>query len=395
MGWFEIALCFAKTLKMTIGKLNSVWILVCIALVFFTASKTHAIEKKIENYEQIELIIARDVTLDRQVWCGNKILLVALKNGKTMEIDTLNNKSRVISHPHNVTLEACTSDNEWMIYSNRQSVRWDKGSYERGVVDFWRYNLKTGKRQKFAIAEDGSDIEISPDGKKFLFDSSQPKTYIRQPEPKWELIWPSGKWGPKGTLGGIVEAHWLSDSSKILILARDKKDKKYKFFVEETGKNKISQLSTNLENMYINGLRIDRANRIYILASPVSSFSRLPKASDLKYSLFRCSIKGETLDCEEILKRDKSIESFDITPDGKKIVFKEEIEAPWRKNTCIWLFEEGASEVKCITPNATDNSVFSISPDGRWVAYTRSRVIKQTRIGDIVTNDLYLIKIDK
>jgi tricorn protease-like protein len=344
-----------------------------------------------------EILVARDVTLQSHVWCGDNTFLVVDKEKRLRVIDLLNSKSKLISNPHNVTLETCTSDGEWLVYSNRQSVRWDKGSYERGVIDFWRYNLKTGKRQKFAVASDGSDMEISPNGTRFFFTGSKPKSFIKQPEPKWDLVWSKGSRKP-------TEVKWLNDSSSIVILSMNRLSED-KLLIEEPDKNSIRQF--NIDLGLIEKLRIDKSNRIYLLASPKPPI-RI-SSLDLQYRLQRCSIKGENLDCEDVLKHDKGIANFAITPDGKKIFYQESVEAvtpnieieglqvrapvafTWREKTCIWLFEEGTPEVKCITPNATGNSVFSVSPNGRWLVFRSTRIIEKTKTHDIVASDLYLI----
>lgn len=379
-------------------KKNAVALLFLI-IVLIIGLTGYAADKQISaNGEKTkEILVARNVTFQRSAWCGDNTFLVVDKEGKLRVIDFLNSKSEIISNPHNVELETCTSDGEWVVYSNRQSVRWDKGSYERSALDFWRYNLKTGKRQKFAVASDGSDVEISPDGKKFLFSGAKPRSFVEQPEPKWDLIWTKSGTG--------LDSQWLNDSSTIVeIKSKDK------LISEEISKNVIHQFDIDLG--LIKNLRIDKSNRIYLLASPKPPTWPKIFPSDLKYRLQRCSIKGEKLDCEDVLKHDKGIANFAITPDGKKIVFQESVEAvtpyiepikglrmrapiayTWRENTCIWLSEEGTPEVKCITPNATGNSVFSISPDGKWLVFTRTRILEKTKTHDIVTNDLYLIKL--
>jgi Tol biopolymer transport system component len=347
-------------------------ILFCV-VALFSDIKSYADEQK------KEILVAKDVSLDHPVWCGDDTFLIVKKDGKLQVADLLENKKKIISNPHNVTLEACSSDGEWIIYSNRQSVRWDKDSYERGVIDFWRYSLKTGKRQKFAIAEDGSDIEISPNGTRFFFIGSKPKSFIKQPEPEWNLVWSKGSWKP-------TEVKWLKDSSSIVILSMNRLSED-KLLIEEPDKNSIRQFNIDLE--LIQNLRIDKSDRIYLLASPKPPTWPKIFLSDLKYRLLRCSIKGENLDCEDVLKRNKSIAKYDISSDGKKIIFIEGEGKTWKEKTCIWLFEEGNPEAKCITPSANINSIISISPDGKMMVFTDYREIKN----GIYTNDLYLIKL--
>jgi len=111
---------------------------------------------------------------------------------------------------------ACSHDGTWLVYVDSTSVRYDIGTYERGVRDFWRYNFKTGQRQKFAIAQGGG--KWSPDGKKFLFQLSKPRSSIEQPNPKWELVFSKRDWPHRGGF----EIQWLSDSSSVIINSEDK-----------------------------------------------------------------------------------------------------------------------------------------------------------------------------
>lgn len=360
-------------------KRKTVGLFLCsfIVTVLLTSISTFADDKLLMNHAQKkEILVERDVTLEPPLWCGNNAFLIVDKEEKLIMIDFLNSKREIISNPHNVTIEACTSDGEWLLYSNRQSVRWDKNSYERGVIDFWRYNFKTGKRQKFAVACDGSDIVISLDGKKILFSGPKPRSFIKQPAPEWELLWSKGKWEP----GRSMDPLWLNDSSKIVILSNNK------LFIEEPDKNTIHQFNSDLG--LLKNLRIDRFNRIYALASPKPPNM---KTDLLKYRLIRCSIKDKNLECEDLISRDKSIARYDMTPDGKNIVFIEGGKS-WKENTCVWYLSEGR-EAECITSLADINSSLSISPDGRWATYARQRKKETVRGVDVYTNDLFVIKL--
>ena len=224
-------------------------------------------------------------------------------------------------------------------------------------------------------------MEISPNGKKFFFTGFKPKIFIKQPEPEWELVWSSGK----GEMGSSTEAQWLNDSSNVVIRSKDK------LFIEEISKNNIHQF--NIDLGLIQNLRIDKSNRIYILASPKPPTWPKIFSSDLKYRLLRCSIKEESLDCEDILKRNKSIAvgGYAITQDGRNIIFVEEGKT-WEEKRCIWHLKEGG-EAKCITPLATIRSTINISPDGKWMTFLRPRKIETIRGTDVYTDDLFLISL--
>jgi hypothetical protein len=369
-------------------------ILFCV-IALFPDIKSYADEQK------KEILVARDVALNPPLWCGDNAFVVSSERFGLKWIDFLNKKEVKISSSAYVGIVDCTSDGEWIVYVDTKSSRWDKGSYERGVVDFWRYSLKTGKRQKFAVASGGG--KRSPDGKKILFDYPKPRTYVEQPEPNWEMVW-TGQ--GISTEQGFA-AYWLADSDRRVIttISDDK------VYIEKYSKDEPARLlNPNIDLGDINNLKIDAHDKIYILSRVKQKMNK--KTMYGKARLLKCSINGKNFECEDVLKRDKDIVRFDITPDGKKILFQESVEAvtphiepteglrmrspvpyTWRENAYIWLFEEGTSEVKCITPNATGNSVFSVSPDGKRLVFTRSRVIEKTKTHDVVTNDLYLINL--
>jgi Tol biopolymer transport system component len=255
----------------------------------------------------------------------------------------------------------CTTDGKWVIYADKRNPRYDKGTLERVIIDFWRFNLITGQRQKFAIASDGTEGKWSPDGKKLLFGGPKPRSSIGQPEPKWKLVW---------TKTGGAFRQWLSDSSGIVIIARDK------IYIEQAEKETVQLL--NIDLGYIRILRVDRSNRIYLISRS--------KPGRKKEQLVRCEINGDTLRCEDALKRDKSILWYDITPDGEQIVFLEE------GNTCAWHMRSRSSGPQCVVQQA--GPTISISPDGKWLAFTRYRKIGESSGTDVVENDLYVTTLE-
>lgn len=343
--------------------------LILVSLFIFNINAYSKDEKTILGKDQInEQIIVRDVTLEAPVSCGKDAVVVNTARHGLRWINIISQKEIKISSGEYDGAIDCTSDGEWVIYVDSKSSRWDKGSYERGVKDFWRFNLITGKRQKFAIASGGGTW--SPDVKKFLFYGSKPVSAINQPEPIWELVWPQNKWKHID----FKETHWVNNSTIIMI-------KKNELYIEEIDKNSGHQLNHGFKA--IKHLETDKLGRIYLLATSKSDKTSSPIN---KYDLFRCSIDSEKLRCEDLLKRDKSISAFDVTQDGSKIVFKEE-SGDWQGDVCVWLYTEGLS-VKCITPQASVHSILKITPDAKYILYSNYR--KFTK--DTYTNDLKIIK---
>jgi len=345
-------------------------ILSIVSLILIGSINTHAEVKNSVGKQGNEQILIRDVTIQHPVWCGNNTVAVIDKKGNIQIINISNSKKKTIRNPqHIVFVEACTADGEWIIYSNKKSVRPDKGINHGGVTDFWRYNLKTGERQKFAIAEDGGRVKISPDGKKVLFTGCKPRSFMEQPPPKWNLVWSKEEWKS----GRFGEARWLNDSSNIVI-----RSSMSKLFIENIDAKTMRELDVNLGSL--NYLKMDNSNRIYFLASDQASGRLDPN------KLFRCSLKDEKIKCANLMP-DKRIQKYDISPDGKTIVFVEYGKS-WETNTCVWLYKEGTS-VKCISPSGNVNSILSISPDVKYVVYTNYRKLSDGSY----TNDLFVINL--
>jgi len=358
------------------SKIKYLEIFLLSVIVLFTSVRTHADEKKIftNQEEKKEILVARDVTLEPPIWCGDSAFVVSSERSGLRWIDFVNKKEVKISSSGYVGAVDCTSDSEWLIYVDTRSSRWDKGNYERGIVDFWRYNLKTGKRQKFAVAEGGG--KWSPDGKKFLFYGSKPRTYIEQPEPKWDLVWSrSGLSTERG-----FEAGWLSDSESIVIISDNK------VYIERYGRNEAAPaqlLNPNINLGTIYKLKIDKRNKIYILAR--SKEKKNGKTIYGKTLLLRCQTIGMDLQCKDILKGSKSIRTYDISLDGREVVFQEE------ENNCTWHLKERKDDPQYVTSMAGPN--LSISPDAKWLTVVRPRKVEKVKGVDVYTNDLFVIKL--
>lgn len=342
-------------------------------IVLFTALTCYAADKqglvgKGEPGEQIkEILVEQNVTLRSPVWCGENSFVITNEILGMRWVDFVNKKVVTIHPNPYVGAVDCTRDGSWLVYVDTRSSRYDKGTYERGVVDFWRYDLKTGQRQRFAIAQGGG--EWSPDGKKFLFYGSKPQSSMEQPKPKWEFVCSKGDWSS----GGGFEAQWLANSSSIVILYRDK------LYIEKFGtKDPVKLIDIDLGD--ITHLKVDRSDRIYLISRLISR----DKKRIEKGRLLRCIIKGDTLECKDALKRNNPILRYDITPDGKQIVFLEE------GNTCAW-YKDGDAEPLCLAQQAVK---VNISPDGNWLAYVRHRKIGEQSGVDIVEDDLYVTRLE-
>lgn len=339
-------------------------------VILFICIQSYADEKKTAANEtqNKEILVARDVTLGPPLWCGDDKFVVSSERLGLRWIDFLNNKTIKIHSNAYVGGIDWTPDCEWLVYVDTRSGRYDKGSEEKSVYDFSRYNFKTGKHQKFAIARGGG--KWSPDGKRFLFNGIKPKSRMDQPDPKWNLVWSQKDW----PTGKGFDSAWLGDSSGVVIINDDK------FYIERYEGNKSVQLQplqVNVDLGDIWNLKVDKLNRIYVLSRP-----KLRKEGK---TLMRCQISGNILQCKKIIKEGKEIIVYDITPEGENIVFREE------RNECAWLLREGSSNAECINPFV--GAMVSFSNNGKWLSFVRPRLIEKVRGTDVYTDDLYVIKV--
>jgi len=335
-------------------------------IVLFTGLTCYAADKQglVRRCEASEgskgILVEQNVALKSPVWCGENAFVITNETLGVRWVDFLNKKVVTIHRDPYVGAVDCSRDGRWLVYVDTRSSRYDRGTYERLVVDFWRYDFKTGQRQKFAIAQGGG--KWSPDGKKFLFYRSKPRYSMEQPQPKWELVWPK-------TDGS---GEWLADSSGLVIIHNKK------IYVERINEGPIQ--SFNIDLGYIMDLKVDRLNRIYLISRLISSDRKRIE----KGLLLRCVMEGDTLECEDALKRNNQILRYDITPDGKQIVFLEE------GNTCAW-YKDGDAEPLCLAQQAVK---VNISPDGKWLAFVRHRKIGEQSGVDIVESDLFVTKFE-
>lgn len=101
----------------------------------------------------------------------------------------------------------------------------------------------------------------------------------------------------------------------------------------------------------------------------------------------RCQVSGGSLRCEDVLKRGKGVDGYDISQDGKGIVFIEEVKK-WNENRCVWYLNEKEG-TKCIVSPSIVSSGLTISPDSQWITFMRPREIKD----NIYTDDLFVIRL--
>ncbi|MBI5902119.1 MAG: hypothetical protein HZB84_01370 [Deltaproteobacteria bacterium] len=346
-----------------------------------------------------ERLVARDIGFgfSRVSWCGNdKFLIYGYTRGLNL-LDLATRKWTIIStdgakkYPLN-----CTRDGKWVLYVDRKSWRIDRGRIEppegelegeamwQGyVVDLYRYEVATGKVEKFATRRDrpeSADV-VSPDGAK-AFLGGRHDTPFEMPEPKWEVRWLDSEWTH-------LKPTWLADSSGIVTMVYDEMSNA-SLGVEIFGENGWSRVFIPGRDLGIKGRPgnpIAIKNKTFFLRS-VESYSELKMGRLMgrnRYYFYTCDIKQGGLDCKEILEFDLKFTdiSYAVLPDGD-IVYRESDD--W----CIRRFSQSRAKTECIVDGADLGWFYGLSPDGSRIVYRRSG--KKENKG--ASSDLYIMEIN-
>jgi hypothetical protein len=358
-------------LKRVKGEILIVFLLSIIAL--FTSITGYADEKQAATtQEQKEEIFIGQFKGDISAkWCGNNALVVSEREYGIEWIDILNKKtikisSRTFPDDYDYPLN-CTPDGKWVVYVDSKSLRADKGYKppnpkdcdDWGVVDLYRYDVTTGKKQKFAVIRAPGCLyeAVSPDGMKILLGERH-NSIIKMPNPKWNTVWKP------------VNAIWFLDSSGIAWI-----NFKNTVAVEFFGKNGWAKKFELKQFEYKTfSLAVDKANRIYLYG--------VEKGKE-KEALYRCSIKNKNLSCEKILER---ISDYKVLPNGD-IVSSD-------RTGCISHITVGQVDRKCIVEKGGDYDfirIGAVSPDGQRLAFVRQKVGKMERGGHMITQSALFV----
>jgi hypothetical protein len=322
-----------------------------------------------------EILVQRDVTNERPLWCAKRGMLVYSKEDKgVFYYDIKTDRNVNVADRGNVPL-ACTPDGEWLVYIDKDSLRYDEGSIEREVIDVWRYEFKTKRRQRFAVA-DYAEVSLIADGvlaptETRVFLGKQPEERVKMPAPEWDIIRAQKK-------GGLTV--WFHDSTAVLrVYSGEGKDR----LLIEVLSPERETIFLEQRAKYILHIVTDRQNRIYM---QVSNEEFEP---DLINEVIRCTVdlrgeKREGLSCTPVLE-DYSVKSFDVLSSGAGFAFME-----WRVDGCVRVARTEDVETPCITKASFHPGYhLNISPDDKWLAFMTLR----EKEDNMFANDLYLVKL--
>jgi len=345
-------------------------LLAAMAFLFITAGcaltqKTKQIKPlKITGGE--EILVAEDISTFTPFWCGDKpILVYQLSEGGVYYYDLSTRKKTKVAVPYTHPT-ACTHDGEWLIYRDSRTIRKDEGTELNYISDLWRYELKTGKNERFIIVDDHDAwSSIQRPEADTLYLSRRANLSIEMPEPKWSLaIDPRHK----------VIQKWLKDGSvgigSFLDLDQPIISKRQTINVEVFHPERRSfNLDPDFDNFDI--LFSDDQNRLYIHVE--------------RSYLVRCSIntKEETLSCSEPLFSWEHAWGLDVLPDGENIIFSRP------NDDCVKAQMIGKDNIHCVTKKGLVVNTSKISRNGKWLAFEKFNLLKE----GYPPNDLYITSI--
>lgn len=336
-----------------------------IAVIFFTlqGSSVSASQGVLTAKSSGERLIAKNVSSSAAIWCGNDDLVLDASESDLYLFKLSSGVGRTLANSGDIGSISCSFDAKWLIAIDSSSSRYDTAStgdegYSHVVKDYFRVNLESGEKERFAIAQGGG--YWSPDGTKVLFLGKEPNSSIKQPTPQFEMVW-SHDW-PSGT-GGV--AAWMPDSKELLLghsgvfyLQRDQNMTPLKAI-----------FTRSLENIV--QIKIDSKKHIYVSTTDTKSLSMM-------YQLLKCSIDSTQVNCVKVAAASAGPIAFDISQDGRHLVYVDS------DHSHLYLVDQASSQSKVIAENIEGDP--AISPDGRSVVFYRLSDVNKEGMGFDIHN---------
>jgi len=344
-------------------------------IILLSINKTLADEKHglhaADTYKK-EILVAENITNVHPFWCGQRNVLIYSAEEKGLFYYDIKTGLNVNVADWGNTPLACSPDGEWLVYADKFSVRYDKGTVEIGVVDVWRHEFKTGKNQKFVIADDGHVSSaregIFPPKGLTLYLGRRPNERMEMPEPVWEVVWSQRR------SGGHL---WLQDPPAIIGVYGDPDKDRFALEIEVfDAEERIITIYPEFQTFY--PLLTDKQNRVYMTVEENDGLR-----------VVRCTVdvKEEKLSCHTVLQEDGHVKGFDVLSDGETAVFTRD------DDRCVRIMLTGKKKADCITASRyVIGNYVAISPDGGWMTFTANRKSDE---GNHDISDLYIVELKK
>ncbi len=342
-----------------------------------------------------EILVIRDIGKDGfsslPIWCGNNSLIFySGKNIGMLVVNFITKKSVHIKKGGNNRPLNCTSDGRFVIYTRFHIIDLPMEKYlslETYPIYTWhlyRYDITTEKEERLGttdLGEGGWFEAISPDASRVLFGKYQFPSEDKIPA-GLEGLWFTYDWEIHG-------ARWFPDSSGII--------KSHSFLPELCvelfgidGFAKCFDLKMGLEfEDRFFGFMTDKENRIYFHTSK-GQFT----TPETIYSINRCEIKNKKLYCKEMVKRKGSFNKYNFLPNGDLIYSNQ------NEGECIRSLTPWEAEGDCLIGTKSGETEYSgvwlqgVSPDGKWLLYTRSYPANRPNIHDVYHKyDLFAVEL--
>ncbi|MBI1912640.1 MAG: hypothetical protein HYS21_11645 [Deltaproteobacteria bacterium] len=370
-------------------------LLLFILILVFAVNKGYTEElqalesKHVKIKAEQEILVTRDIgggmpfsqTFSLYGWCGNTSFLIHGTETGIELMDFNGNKTTVTSKGTDYP-KGCTPDGKWVIYEDRNSAREYRDRFGRLpenivddgpgwyglVMDLYRYEITTGRRQKFAVVRDDSTALVSPDGLK-VFLGNRHDSAIEMPEPKWETVWLTNDWT-------YFDTFWLPDSSGIVTSVwGDGASLGVEFFGQNAWAKEFTLEQINPGEKYIISLEaVGSKGRLYFVMG--DEYLIKDRKGWHKYHFAGCEIKNKRLTCEAIGEFDAQnhyTSASNLLANGD-FVFKED------GDNCIRLLKPEHADGGCIADTRFKNEIYEdiyligTSPDGKWMAFRRGKL---------------------
>jgi len=357
------------------NRISTITLPLCTALLFIfltgcASLKTAPPKTFIEIKGKKEVLVAKDIgrggEIYRQRWCGNNGMVYRLVDTEDAEVLNFETGKRTpVNIRQNDIFLNCSADGRKVFYLPAEQMpstgERDPGGYGwfRETVDMYMYDIVTGEKKLVAKIKDPIPYDaISPDGKKILMGARHRLVY-RTGAPELKSVWFTENRKPVGTT-------WFPDSSGVLGYGGGSSGIICIEIFGEDGWAKCFEMKDG--NYGTDAPRADMKKRVYFLSVDFDIMTELTE----NY-LHRCEIKKRDLSCKRISKDYNVMPTYGVLPDGD-IIFQ----AYDDDDECLRRITPGQDVARCeITPSYGESvykSIFllGLSPDGRWLVFTRS-----------------------